>query len=308
MKYSIIFFVDERNNEFVDFFNAIARFAERKFEDFEILIIANRTGDFITSKLTTDIRHRKLIKIIAFPGFVSQEVSLKAAIDESEGETILAFGADQELTAESYEKLLEELKDDVDVVVPNRKYRKDPAISRLHSRIFNQVIKKLIGVELNDIGCKVRFFRRKVFENLDLCEHVFKFLPMLAIQKGFKTKEVECEQVDRNRIHKIYRIRKYIDSAVEILNLFFNTKYSKKPLRLFNSIGFGLIILGMLSLLVIAIQNLFYDQMIGNRPLLLIGIIFLVAGAQISSFGLLGEIISFVFGRQHKEYNIEKII
>jgi hypothetical protein len=131
---------------------------------------------------------------------------------------------------------------------------------------------------------------------------------MLAIQKGFKVKEVECDQVQKNRIYKIYRIREYLDRAVEIMQLFFSTKYSKKPLRFFNFIGVGLTIMGIFSLVVIGIQNLFYDQMIGNRPLLLIGMIFLVAGAQISSFGLLGEIISFVLGRHHKEYNIEKII
>jgi hypothetical protein len=308
MKYSIIFFVDERNDEFIDFFYTIAKFVESKIEDFEILIIANRTEDFITSKLNADFRYRKPIKIIAFPRFVSQEVSLKAAIEESVGEIILAFGSDQELSADSYEKLLEGLRDDVDVVVPNRKWRKDPAIYRFHSRIFNLVIIKLIGVEVNDIGCKVRFFRREVFENIDLCEHVFKFMPMLAIQKGFKIKEVECEQVQKNRIHKIYRLRKYLDSTVEILNLFFSTKYSKKPLRFFNSVGFSLIILGMLSLLVIGLKKVFFDQTIGNSPLLLIGMISLVAGTQASSFGLLGEIISFVNGRQRKEYNIEKII
>jgi hypothetical protein len=308
MEYSIIFFVDERNDDFEDFFHTIAKFAERKFEDFEILIIANRTEDFITSKLTADIKYRKPIKVIAFPRFVSQEVSLKVAIEESAGEIILSFGSVQELTAESYEKLLEGLRDDVDVVVPNRKWRKDPAIYRLHSKIFNQVIIKLIGVELNDIGCKVRFFRREIFENLDLCEHVFKFLPMLAIQKGFKVKEVECDQVQKNEINTIYRIRNYLDRAVEILNLFFNTKYSKKPLRFFNFVGFGLIFLGMLSLLAIGIQKVFSEQTIGNSPLLLIGMISLVAGTQTSSFGLLGEIISFVHGRHRKEYNIEKII
>jgi hypothetical protein len=308
MKYSIIFFVDKPNDEFGNFFHTICEFAEQKIEDFEILIVANRTEAFITSTMTNDIMQREPIKIIAFPGFVSQAVSLKAAVDESSGDIILAFGSDQELTEESYDKLLIKLEDDVDVVVPNRKLRKDPVIYRLHSKIFNQVIIRLIGVELNDIGCKVRYFRREVFDNIDLCEHVFKFLPMLARQKGFKIKEIECEQIEKDRIHKIYRIRKYLDSIVEIVNLFFSTKYSKKPLRFFNLIGFTLIILGGMSLIVIGINKVFFDQTIGNSPLLLIGMISLVAGTQASSFGLLGEIISFMNGRQHKEYNIEKII
>jgi hypothetical protein len=308
MKYSILFFVDRPNDEFSNFFRTISKFADNKIEDFEILIIAIKTESFITSRLNSDNLNQKYVKVIAFPEFVSQEVSLKTAIEESQGNIILSFGSDQELTSESYIRLLEELKDDVDVVVPNRKWRKDPAIYRLHSRIFNKAIIKLIGEELHDIGCKVRYFKREVVENIDSCENVFKFLPMLARQKGFKVREVECKQIEKNRIHKIYRLRKYIDSIVEILNLFFITKYSKKPLRFFNLVGFSLIILGMMSLIGIAIKKIFFDQAVGNSPLLLIGMILLVAGAQVSSFGLLGEIISFVSGRNLKEYNVEKMI
>jgi hypothetical protein len=40
----------------------------------------------------------------------------------------------------------------------------------------------------------------------------------------------------------------------------------------------------------------------------MIGMIGLVGGAQLASFGLLGEIISFVHGRSRREYTIEKII
>ena len=49
-------------------------------------------------------------------------------------------------------------------------------------------------------------------------------------------------------------------------------------------------------------------QPIGDRPILLLAILFMVLGVQAASFGLLGEIIAFTRGRLKKEYTIEKEI
>jgi hypothetical protein len=92
------------------------------------------------------------------------------------------------------------------------------------------------------------------------------------------------------------------------LNLFFSTKFSKKPLRFFNLVGASFIAAGLLALFYVGIQKAIFNVAIGARPLLMIGMIGLVGGAQLASFGLLGEIISFVHGRSRREYTIEKII
>ncbi len=66
--------------------------------------------------------------------------------------------------------------------------------------------------------------------------------------------------------------------------------------------------LGVLALIYVGFQKVIYEIPVGDRPLLIVAMISLVGGTQIASFGLLGEIISFVHGRSRKEYNIEKII
>jgi hypothetical protein len=67
-------------------------------------------------------------------------------------------------------------------------------------------------------------------------------------------------------------------------------------------------LIGMIALLYIAVQKVLFGVPIGARPLLIVGIISLVTGSQLASFGLLGEVVSFVHGRSRKEYTIEKII
>jgi hypothetical protein len=229
-------------------------------------------------------------------------------LSECKGSIIMTLGAFQELTITSYGKIIDSMTDGVDLVLPCRKLRKDPALNRLHSRLLNKVIKKVFGIEMSDIGCNAKIMRREILGDLELYGNMYRYLPVLAFQKGFKIKEIECDQIDKTRKTSFYSWRVYLDRFIEILNLFFSTNFSKKPLRFFNLVGITFIIAGMFTLFYIGIQKMLFDIPIGARPLLVIGMVCLVGGAQIASFGLLGEIISFVNGRSRKEYTIEKII
>jgi hypothetical protein len=296
MKYSIIFLVDEESDEFSGFFGLVHGLFEREDEDFEVLVVANGTSDFVAKSMNSRKNHLERAKLIAFPAKVPQAVCLNAALCECSGALILTLSPYQELTSPSYEKIIHAMTDGVDLVAPYRKQRKDAFLNRMHSKILNRAVRWVLGVGLHDIGCNVRFFRREVLESLELYGNVYRYFPALAAQKGFKLKEVECDQVEKVRKAKYYRMRLYLDRSIEILNLFFSTRFSRKPLRFFNLVGGSLMLLGLAALVYVGIQKVVYDVPVGARPLLMIGMIGLVGGTQIASFGLLGEIISFVHG------------
>jgi len=308
MKYSVIFLIEEESEDFCRLFDIICKLFKDKNKEFEIIIIANATENIVKSQLICLKNHPEEIKLIAFQRKVSQSLCMKVALSESSGEKILTLGPFQELSTESYEKLIDSMIDGVDLVVAYRKSRKDPLINRLHSKFINKVVKMLLGVPLNDIGCNVKFMRREVLEALDLYGNMYRYFPVLAIRKGFKIREIECDQVYKIRKTRFYSLKLYLDRLTEILNLFFSTNFSKKPLRFFNIVGSTFMVLGVMALIYAGIQKLILNIPIGDRPLLIVAMISLVAGAQLASFGLLGEIISFVHGRFRKEYTIEKII
>jgi hypothetical protein len=308
MKYSVIFLIEEESEDFCRLFDIICKLFKDKNKESEIIIVANATENIVKSQLICLKDHLEEIKLIAFQRKVSQSLCMKVALSESSGEKILTLGPFQELSTESYEKLINSMTDEVDLVVAYRKFRKDPLINRFHSKFINKVVKMLLGVPLNDIGCNVKFMRREVLEALDLYGNMYRYFPVLAIRKGFKIREIECDQVYKIRKTRFYSLKLYLDRLTEILNLFFSTNFSKKPLRFFNIVGSTFMVLGVMALIYAGIQKLILNIPIGDRPLLIVAMISLVAGAQLASFGLLGEIISFVHGRFRKEYTIEKII
>lgn len=308
MKYSIIFLVEEESDDFASFFRMIYHLFCRKSDAFEIIIVANGTGDFVNSQIDDTKICSCPLMVIAFHQRVSSSVCLNAALKESRGEVILTLGPFQELISGHYENLLDSLKPGIDLVIPFRKNRRDPLVNKFHSRLLNLVLKVIVGETVHDIGCNAKLFRRQVLEDIDIYGNMLKYLPSLAVQKGFKILEIECQQQEKARKTRFYSFRLYLDRLVEITNLFFSTNFSKKPLRFFSLIGAGIVSIGMAALLYVGLQKMFFDVPVGDRPLLLLGIISIVAGAQFASFGLLGEIISFVHGRSRQEYTVEKVI
>jgi hypothetical protein len=150
--------------------------------------------------------------------------------------------------------------------------------------------------------------RREVIEQIELYGDMYRFLPILAEKKGFTTREVKCEHYQERGKTGLYSLYSYVTRMIDIFTLYFNTRFSKKPLRLFGSIGLGFLLIGFFILSYSFVQKIFMDQPMGGSHLILLAIFCMALGAQAASVGLLGEIVSFTHGRHRKDYSIEKII
>ena len=82
----------------------------------------------------------------------------------------------------------------------------------------------------------------------------------------------------------------------------------RKPLYLFGTSGLVLTLLGIIIGIYLTIKKLVYGVAIGNEPLLLLGVLLIIIGAQFISLGLIGESIISVAGKGNKEYVIKKEI
>ena len=65
--------------------------------------------------------------------------------------------------------------------------------------------------------------------------------------------------------------------------------------------------LGLLSVVVLFVQRLFFSVGLADRPALLIASLLIVLGTQIFALGLIGELVIFAHAGDVKEYAIRKI-
>jgi hypothetical protein len=221
---------------------------------------------------------------------------------------MIVCGSYQQISNHSLIQAVDALKDGTDIVVPWWQKQVVPSFNQLQSRVFITIANKITGSELHGLSCTGKVFRREVLEETELYGNMYRFLPILATRKGFRTKEIKCEHYQELGKTGFYKMSEYINRLIDIFTLYFNTRFTKKPLRFFSSIDVGFLLAGLVLHLFLFIQRFLLNIPIGNRPVLFIALLLMILGVLVASVGLLGEIIAFANGRHKCEYTIEKII
>ena len=150
--------------------------------------------------------------------------------------------------------------------------------------------------------------KREVAAELSVYGDLHRFIPILALSRGFRVVEVSLAQRPEDLATRYHGAGVYLRRLLDVLTVFFLVKFTRKPLRFFGLIGTGLFGLGVLLAMYLTVDKLLFAQAIANRPLLLLAVLLMVLGVQSVSIGLLGEIIIFTHARQIKEYQIAEIL
>jgi hypothetical protein len=308
IKYSVIVILQEQQEDFAEYIQNLYDLFMIRGESFEIIIPANSTRGFLKNKLPKLRKCNANLKAFELKAGTPESVCLKAALRESSGEIIVVCGPYQQITDDSFNQLLNSLDNRADIVTSWRQKRVDPRFNQFQSIAFNNIVRWITRTNLHDLSSAVKVFRREVLENTDLYGNMYRFLPIMAERKGFTTREVKCEHYQERGKTGFYTLNMYLTRFIDIFTLYFNTRFTRKPLRFFSAIGTTFLAMGALLGLYILVQRLFLDYPIGGRAVVLLALLLLVLGVQAASVGLLGEIIVFSHGRKKKEYTVEKII
>ena len=253
--------------------------------------------------------HKKYanVKVIKLRSVFSESVALSAGFEKAEGKYILTLPMYFQIDLDDIDKILLPLEDKFDLVTAWRHPRKDALLNRIESWVFNWFVSKMTGIEVHDLGCGVTGMTKEVTSSVDIYGDLFRFIPILVHRQGYRVGEVKIRHVKRLKKSGLYGIGLYVRRLLDILTLFFLVKFTKKPLRFFGLIGSGFFGLGFIIGLYLTIYKLLGNA-IGNRPLLILGVLLMVLGIQLLSIGLIGEVIIFTHAKKVKEYNIEKIL
>ena len=267
MKYSIIVLLEleEMHEGSVQFIQNLKELFSNRQEPFEILVIANGIGEFLKNELMALLNRHDKVKAIEFNAKTTQAVCLKSALVETRGDIVVVCGSYQQITDDSLLKLLDNIDNETDIVSPWRQHRVDSALNQFQSKIFNALVRKLTASNYHDTSCTVKVFRREVLESVEIYGNMYRFLPILSDQKGFKTKEIKCEHYQQHGKSTYYGLAHYINIFIDIFTLYFNTWFTKKPLRFFSAIGVVLIFHGAVHCFICFRTKVFF-RLFHRRP------------------------------------------
>lgn len=247
------------------------------------------------------------ITIVQLARYFGEATALAAGFSASRSERILTLPPYLQIEADEIPKLIRELQH-CDVAVARRMRDQDTVFNRLQSNLFNWTARTLTGEPFHDLGCGAKALRRPVADELQLYGDQHRFFGLLAKHRGFKVREIPCQQAVSDRRSRPYRPGIYIRRMLDLLTVFFLVKFTKKPLRFFGLVGSVIFTSGAVLMVVLLIQRLGFGIALGDRPILLLATLLAVLGVQIVAIGLIGEIIIFTHAKDMKEYKIEFIV
>jgi glycosyltransferase involved in cell wall biosynthesis len=304
---SIVIPVTERGDDLIDVYNSYHENISKLGIKYEFLIVLVPRFQSLAEELTKENYNDSELKVILLNRNYGEAGLLNIGVEHSNYNYILTLPPYEQVSASAIPVIMNKL-DDNDAIVVNRWPRVDSSINKIQSSLFRGLLKLLSYNAPKDAGCGVRFFRKDVFDDLKLYGDLHRFFLILADQAGFKTAEIDMPQSKSDSHRRIYSVKTYLSRLLDILTVVFLTRFNKKPLRFFGTIGAFSALFGFLGLGYIGVERIFYDVAAADRPLLVLFSLFLVLGVQLIAIGLVGETIIFTSSKNNKEYRIKRII
>jgi len=278
-------------------------------EEYEIIFVDDGSEDGTPEILKELASKDKKVKVIRFRRNYGQTAAMYAGFEHAKGDVIITMDADLQNDPEDIPKLLEKIKEGYDIVSGWRKDRKDPFLSRkLPSKVANWIISKVTGVELHDYGCTLKAYKADIAKRYRLYGDMHRFLPALAKRFGAKITEIPVKHHPRIYGKSKYGIGRTVRVILDIFLVKFLNEYITKPLYVFGGLGFFLLVIGVAIEIYLTLLKIFTGADIGGRPLLILGVLLILAGIQLLSTGIIAELIirTYYESRGEKPYVIEE--
>lgn len=275
---------------------------------YEIILVDDGSTD-ASFRACADVQARdERVRVVQFRRNFGKTAALHAGFRLARGERIITIDADMQEDPADIFRLLAEIDAGADLVSAWRKQRNDPLDKTLPSRVFNSVVARMTGVPLHDFNCGFKAYRREVVTDLHLYGEQHRFIPVLARQRGFRIGEVAVEHQPRRFGKSKYGTKRLLNGYLDFLQVLFLTTYLRRPLRLFGMVGTLFTALGMLICLYLSWLWVLGRGPIGDRPLLILGVLLVMTGLQFISTGLIGEMLRHDNRQSSDEYVVRQIV
>ena len=304
---SVIVPVGERQTPIADLFAEYKSGLRLLNAPYELIFVLDGLQPTAERALLTLVEQGEPITIVSLNRYFGEATALMIGFEHAAGAIIVTLPAYLQVEGCEIGKLVAAL-DAADIAVGYREPRADSWFQTLRHRVFHGLLHFVTRLSFRDLGCNVRALKRKVLEEVHLYGDQQRFLPLLAERQGFRVSQIAVRQSKADRRDEMYRPRSYTRGLLDIFNVFFLIRFTKKPLRFFGMIGVATFALGMLELTYLIFDRIYFHHPLADRPALLLGSLMIVLGVQMFALGLLGELIIFTHSGGSKDYKVDRVM
>ncbi len=311
-KYSVVVPIHNEEESIVPLYTRIKEVMEAHDPSFEIVYVDDASTDGSPSLLEDLAAVDPRVTVIQLRRNFGQTGALAAGFDTARGDIIVTLDGDQQHDPADIPAMVEKLAEGYDIVSGWRYPRVDNLLTRrLPSLVANWLMRKISGVEVHDFGTTFKAYRHEILQGIHLYGEMHRFIPALASLHGARITEVPIRNVVRPRGSSHYGLSRTIRVLLDLLTVRFLLRYLTRPLHFFGGLGLAALGVGSALLLFVLFEKLRGEAVfLEHGPLILLGVLAAVAGVQLISTGLIGEILVRTYFESQKRpiYSVARVI
>ncbi|WP_461633809.1 glycosyltransferase family 2 protein [Labilibaculum euxinus] len=277
--------------------------------DFEAIFVDDGSTDE-TRKRILSIPDERFVMVQLRKNY-GQSSALAAGIGQAEGEYIVTLDGDLQNDPSDIPAMLKLAEDeDWDLVAGIREKRQDGMMLRLiPSKIANYFIRQSTGIQMKDYGCTLKVYKQEIAKDLGLYGELHRFIPVLASLEGATITQMPVKHHARQFGKSKYNLNRTVKVISDLILMVFLKKYMQKPMHLFGGYGIAMLIIGGLINIYLLVLKLM-GQDIWGKPILILGMLLMVAGIQIITIGIVSEIqVRTYYESQNKTpFKVRKVV
>lgn len=254
------------------------------------------------------------VKGIKFRRNYGKSPALFCGFKKALGDVVITMDADLQDSPDEIPELYRMItKDGYDLVSGWKEKRYDPLSKTLPTKLFNATARSVSGVKnLHDFNCGLKAYKHQVVKNIEVYGEMHRYIPYLAKNAGFtKIGEKVVQHQARKYGSTKFGMSRFVNGYLDLLSLWFLSKFGKKPMHIFGLLGSLMFLLGFISVIIVGASKLYsmYSgleyRLVTDSPYFYLALTSMMIGTQLFLAGFVGELVTRN-APERNNYKIEK--
>ena len=275
--------------------------AENQFS-YEVIMVDDGSTDESWSVIQGLHARNSAIKGIRFRRNYGKSAALNTAFEACQGDVVITMDADLQDSPDEIPELYRMVKEDgYDLVSGWKKVRYDSKLAKnIPSKFFNWTTRRMSGIMLHDFNCGLKAYKKDVVKSIEVYSEMHRYIPVIAKWAGFSNigEKVVIHQKRKHGVSK-FGWNRFINGYLDLLTVNFMSKFGKKPMHLFGSLGTLSFLIGIVITIILIAQKLYRIshhvagfRQVTDQPLFYLALLAMVFGLMLFLAGFLAELIA----------------
>ena len=268
---------------------------------YELIMIDDGSSDTSWETIERAAANNPNIHAIGFRRNYGKSAALFCGFKKAKGNVVITMDADLQDSPDEIPELYNMIVNEgFDLVSGWKKKRYDNRFTKnFPSKLFNATTCAMTGVKLHDMNCGLKAYRNKVVKSIEVYGEMHRYIPVLAAKAGFTR---IGEKVVEHRARKYgvtkFGCRRFINGFLDLLSILFISRFGKKPMHFFGTLGSLMFLVGFLLAAWLGAQKLYLvhlgikTSLVTESPYFYLALAAMIMGTQLFLAGFLGELIS----------------